>query len=227
MVNSPCAQRLRRTLWAMALLCYLAGIPASGQAPLPHATRITVSAARPHSFEQDTLNIRIFRWVNDHHTPVLDRLFSAYVYLGSGWVLIPVVLFAWWRRRRLLSPLLIAVSVETILVTALKQIYQQPRPLVQLAHVHALVHLHNASFPSGDAAMAFAIASVMLDREHWAVQAAWLLYALLIAYERMYVGVHFPLDVTVGTLIGLLCARVTLAVMKTRMRSNAQIDGEK
>jgi membrane-associated phospholipid phosphatase len=137
-------------------------------------------------------------------------------------VLIPVVLIAFFRRRKLLAPLLITVAVESILVTVLKSIYHQPRPYLLLDHIHWLIHLKTDSFPSGDAAIAFAIAGVMLYREHWALKAAWLLYALLIAYERMYVGVHFPLDVTVGALLGLCCARVTLALTRKETPGNRE-----
>ncbi|RME65047.1 MAG: phosphatase PAP2 family protein, partial [Nitrospirae bacterium] len=36
------------------------------------------------------------------------------------------------------------------------------------------------------------------------------LYVILIGYGRMYLGVHFPLDVLVGGLLGLLCGVVVL-----------------
>ena len=100
----------------------------------------------------------------------------------------------------------------------LKDLFQQPRPALSLHGVHLLT-IHGIptptinSFPSGDAALAFAIAMALAPGEKWYVQALLFVYALLIAYERVYVGVHFPLDVMSGALLGVLCAGAAVVVI--------------
>ena len=156
--------------------------------------------------EKIAVNIALFRLINSNHHPVLDTFFTYYRYLGTGWVLIPTLVFLFAYRRWKIKPLLIAVAAETVVVHVLKQLISQPRPAVELANVHLLQHLRVHSFPSGDAALAFAIAAVVCRSESRVTQIALFSYAALVAYERVYLGVHFPLDVAVGALIGVLCA---------------------
>jgi undecaprenyl-diphosphatase len=44
----------------------------------------------------------------------------------------------------------------------------------------------------------------------------WWLIAVLVAYTRVYLGVHYPLDVLGGAVIGVLCGLVALCVMRGR-----------
>lgn len=61
------------------------------------------------------------------------------------------------------------------------------------------------SFPSNHAGGAFALALAMFWK-HRKAGAIFLVFALFMALSRLYIGVHFPLDVTVGALIALLVA---------------------
>ena len=151
-------------------------------------------------------NIHIFRLINSHHNLVFDALFRFIRYFGTGWVLIPVLLFAFAYRRSKVKPLVIAVVAETIIVHVLKHFVVQARPAAAISGVHLLQRLHHGSFPSGDTAIAFAIAFTLMRGEKAIVRAAYCFYAVLIAYERVYLGVHFPLDVTAGALIGIMCS---------------------
>jgi len=69
--------------------------------------------------------------------------------------------------------------------------------------------LHLSFFLSGDSAIAFALASFFL----WLnpkLGFAFLVYALLTAYGRVYMGAHFPLDVFAGALIGIFSFLIAL-----------------
>ena len=83
-----------------------------------------------------------------------------------------------------------------------------PEPLVRLPVTH--------SFPSGHATVSFACATVLA----LAVPRLWApLYALaaLIAFSRVYVGVHFPLDVLGGAVLGVLIA-IALRMLAAALR---------
>lgn len=65
------------------------------------------------------------------------------------------------------------------------------------------------SFPSSHAAIAFALAfTVLLARRSYGL--ALLVLAVAVAFGRVYVGVHYPLDVVAGLFVGLLCAALAV-----------------
>jgi undecaprenyl-diphosphatase len=83
----------------------------------------------------------------------------------------------------------------------------EPDPLVTIPHSH--------SFPSGHTATAFA-GAMMLSYLVPRAAPAFFVLATAIAYSRLYVGVHFPLDVVGGAVIGLATALLLLAVARRR-----------
>lgn len=72
-------------------------------------------------------------------------------------------------------------------------------PLIQLAFI-------DGSFPSGHATAAFALATITIKHDTlWG--AVFALFACLVAWGRVYVGVHYPFDVIAGAILGILSAR--------------------
>jgi undecaprenyl-diphosphatase len=59
------------------------------------------------------------------------------------------------------------------------------------------------SMPSGHTSLAFSMAtSVSLQYRKWYVVAPAYVYAGVVGYSRMYLGVHYPSDVVIGALVG-------------------------
>lgn len=146
-------------------------------------------------------------------------LMAALTVLGSGFgaaLLVPALALP--RTRRVASYLAAVVAGQATLVFTLKQLIGRPRPCTSIAGVHALVFAAptDPSCPSGHAAGAFSVATfcavVLLVRARegaglalGAARAAALgLYVLAfgIALSRPVLGVHFPVDVTLGALLG-------------------------
>jgi undecaprenyl-diphosphatase len=82
-----------------------------------------------------------------------------------------------------------------------------PDPLVPVPHSH--------SFPSGHTATSFAAAIVLTALVPRGAPFFFLL-AAAIAYSRLYVSVHYPLDVLGGAVIGVATALLLLAVVRRR-----------
>ena len=106
---------------------------------------------------------------------------------------------------------LVAFAASGVAVQIGKFIWHRPRPLLALFDVHLVdVPRFTHSFPSGHAMTAFAVAiaiSIFLPKLRYIL----LFVAFATALSRIYLGVHYPLDVTfgafVGILIGILSAR--------------------
>ena len=78
-----------------------------------------------------------------------------------------------------------------------------------------------AAFPSGHAATSFA-AAVVLALALPALAPAFLVLAAAVSFSRLYVGVHFPLDVIAGAVLGVAVATALLLLARALRRSRSQ-----
>jgi len=164
-------------------------------------------------FEDFSINEKLFYLINHTRSPLADAFFLKFYFLGKGWILIPIFFFVAIFLKNKLKLFLSALLVNTIAVHLIKQITNQPRPATILENVFLLEPLYHNSFPSGDTAMAFFLASFFLSINKL-IGAVFLLYAFLIAYGRIYLGVHFPLDVFCGALIGIFSFLLALHIKR-------------
>lgn len=128
------------------------------------------------------------------------------------WVALALVLAVARRRAATLVLTVLAVLAADGLTDVVKVVVGERRPRFP----HPLVAMpHSNSFPSGHTATAFAGATV-LSALHPRAAPAFVLLAAAIAYSRLYVGVHFPLDVAGGFGIGVATALLLLAATRRR-----------
>ena len=160
-------------------------------------------------------------WVVDNRLGILDPFFEALSYAGSFgfvWLAIAVGIsgFSWsrpWLWTRVGAAILISESVSG----ALKEWIERDRPAVADPDPDTLVDLPATySFPSGHATVSFACATVLALA---VPRLAWPLYTLaaLIAFSRVYVGVHYPFDVLAGAVLGVAIA-IALRMLATALR---------
>jgi len=101
--------------------------------------------------------------------------------------------------------LIACVGVSDFSGGKVKHIVQRPRPfqIAELNTIQRSTASENTSFYSNHASNNFAFAAFMT----LLFPSAWFIYfnvALLIAYSRVYNGVHFPSDIFVGAIVGTL-----------------------
>jgi undecaprenyl-diphosphatase len=133
------------------------------------------------------------------------------VWLGLG-----LVLAAAWRRPRVFVVVLAADAVADLLARLAKLANHERRPAVRFPDLHPLVRMpHDSSFPSGHTATSFACATVLsVLAPRYAV--GFFALACAIAYSRLYVAVHYPLDMLGGAVLGVAVATVLLAALRRR-----------
>jgi undecaprenyl-diphosphatase len=139
----------------------------------------------------------------------LDPVFEGLSWIGGQgvvWLALAAALAIWWRRPPLFLQVAIADLAAQLLSYGLREWIGRARPSAVYALPKPLVHVpHGGSFPSGHATASFACATVLA---FWAPRAAplFFLLAAAIAWSRVYVGVHYPLDVLGGAVLGVAIA---------------------
>ncbi|HUW77464.1 MAG TPA: phosphatase PAP2 family protein [Candidatus Nanopelagicaceae bacterium] len=145
-------------------------------------------------------------------TPWLHAFFTAYAEYGIGLFAV-LMLIAWWVSRREMDRVMAAVLLTPIVAVfsfiinqPISSHFKHPRPFTIWPNVLVLVtKTHDWSFPSDHAVAsgAITVALFYVSRKLGLVASA---LALVMAFARVYVGVHFPMDVVVGLLEGGLIA---------------------
>jgi undecaprenyl-diphosphatase len=107
----------------------------------------------------------------------------------------------------------IAMAASGAIVQVVKVIWDRPRPALALYDVRIVGDpLFAHSFPSGHTMAAFAVMvawSIMLPKLKWTL----LVLAALTGFSRIYLGVHFPLDVIYGAVIGALIGFASVRIL--------------
>jgi len=129
------------------------------------------------------------------------------------------VLAVVWRRPWFLLALVTAALVADGVSLLLRQWIGRDRPPLVYPEPKPLVHVpHTGAFPSGHTSTAFACATVLAWSDRRLAIPAYIL-AALIAISRVYVGVHWPLDIIGGAVLGTLVATALLRLLAVPRRS--------
>ncbi len=155
-----------------------------------------------------------FLYLAKVHTQILDYFFSVYTFLGNGIFVISLCVILFLLKQRQLALCLLVGYIFTGLIAQLgKNLIYAPRPKVFFQssgfanYMKYFTHSNSgaSSFPSGHTASAFSVATILAFtsmKRFWG--AILFTGAFLVGYSRIYLGHHFPIDVLVGALIGVI-----------------------
>ena len=157
----------------------------------------------------------------------LNRVFSFFTRLGNNgelWIALLVVLFIIPPFRRMaLTAVASLISSALLVEFVIKPLVARVRPYVTVEGLFSLVGPERSySFPSGHSATAFAVAYVLARMLPVKYGAPILLLAALMAFSRLYVGVHYPTDVLAGVLVGVLVGETCYQIQKALNRSQVK-----
>jgi undecaprenyl-diphosphatase len=122
------------------------------------------------------------------------------------WIGLALVLCMLWRRWAVLGLTIVVVALTDASAAGLKAAFDRERPPERHAEPDPLVNVPDSgSFPSGHAATSFAAATI-LSFAFPRLAPLLLVLAAAVGFSRVYVGVHYPLDIVGGAVLGVLIA---------------------
>lgn len=174
--------------------------------------------------------LQFLDYLQTWHNPVLDTIMVAITSLGDAgiiWILLALVLVIIPKTRKIGIVLGVALVIDLLICNViLKNSVARTRPFEYREGLELLVKRpKDYSFPSGHTAASFtSVTGLFLSRQ---LKMAWaaLVLAILIAFSRLYIYVHFPTDILggigVGLVAGFLGWFIVEKVMKSRVGKKA------
>ena len=149
-------------------------------------------------------NIWLFYLINSHHNSILDTIILIISKTVYPLIVITSIIMLI-KNRKFGIKLIFVLFLAFIIIYSLKYLINEPRPYLVLDNVHLLCYKGNEpSFPSGHTTLAFTLATSLLFYSK-KIGILLLIWAIFVAYSRVYVGVHYPFDVFAGIAIGIVC----------------------
>jgi undecaprenyl-diphosphatase len=129
---------------------------------------------------------------------------------GPLYVLIIAVLYGYMGFNTYIQTILLAFLIERLIYFVLKNSLKRNRPEAALKNFRSIITPSDQfSFPSGHTSAAFLMAT-LLSSQFPSLLIPLYCWALLIGCSRVVLGVHFPTDILMGSILGISTALFSL-----------------
>ena len=145
------------------------------------------------------LNLSLFSWINASPEASNTSIHFA-IFIANDLLYCMILLFAWfWLRgnydtKKQILKAFIFTSIAILISQCISHAYYHPRPFVMEVGRTLIYHAPNGSFPSDHMLIFSSIAFSYLFSAQRKLGIFLLVMAWLVAWSRVYLGVHFPLD---------------------------------
>ena len=173
-------------------------------------------------------DVSLFRILNEVPPAVASVLTPlSHLFRPAGIVIVVVLIagfvVAWTRSVLPVAAGAVAAAVAWALANLAKAIADRPRPYQVVADaVLRQQPAHGTSFPSSHTAVTVAVVIALLPFLPRVLAGVAIAYAVLVGWSRVYLGVHYPLDVLAGAGIGMAVGGAVLLALGVLLHRAAQ-----
>lgn len=180
----------------------------------PGGYALTAASTMDKSWEIEVLDA-----LQNIHTPWLDKIMVAITSLGNAgilWIVLAAVLLIIPRTRKVGICMAIALILDLLMTNCLlKNLVARTRPYDVANFTDLIVKKPtDYSFPSGHTAASFAAVTALFMSRKKMLGAISCVIAILIAFSRMYLYVHFPTDIIGGIVVGVIAGVAAGLILK-------------
>lgn len=147
---------------------------------------------------------------NNLTSPIMDKIMVFITTLGNAgaiWIVLTLLMLCSKKYRR--TGIMLGAGLVVCLIVGnliLKPLIARPRPFLVKEGIRLIINApRDFSFPSGHT-LSSVICAVILFLRHRNMGIYALILAVVIAFSRLYLYVHFPSDVLFGAIIGVIIA---------------------
>lgn len=167
-------------------------------------------------------------WINSHHNSFLDALLIPISYAGelaALWIILSLGMLIFGKSRERKTALLfiiVLLVVDRVFSAMLGHMLPRVRPCEAIEGIRQLgIHWTSGSFPSGHAHSVW-LATIIFGSRYpkWIIPMV--VFSVLTCYSRPYMGMHYPLDVIGGSLLGVAAGFATLGIERLIVKQKSK-----
>ncbi|MDU5504364.1 MAG: phosphatase PAP2 family protein [Anaerococcus vaginalis] len=162
------------------------------------------------------IDISILNLIQNLKSPLMDKIMTtitAFGNMGIFWILLIIIFLTTKEYKKMAKYMIICLLVNIIIVNLIiKPAVGRQRPFEIVEGIKLLIlKPQDPSFPSGHSAISFCmLTTILFFSKSKTINIMASLLAILIAFSRLYLYVHFPSDVFCGIIFGILSSLITL-----------------
>ncbi|RRD95280.1 phosphatase PAP2 family protein [Clostridiales bacterium COT073_COT-073] len=172
----------------------------------------------------------ILLWIQENlRNDIFSDFLTFFTRLGNHgelWIgiLLLLLIFRLYRRTALTAVISLVLTFLTV-DFMIKPWVARIRPYLAIEGLERLVAAERSfSFPSGHASTAFAAAYVLFRELPLKYGLPVLILAIIMAFSRLYVAVHYPSDVVTGAVIGILIGEIVIQIRNLILKNKCLKD---
>lgn len=155
------------------------------------------------------IDLTILKFINQPFNNELNFFFIAVIYSVYAYLIYLFFYYYKTKQPKKLIHLLITSLIGIAFVNILKYSINRPRPYVSHPEINDILRKTDPSFPSAHTTISYLSFEFLQPKSSKILRAFLSFYLLfLIPFGSMYIGIHYPSDVLVGALIGLLLPKI-------------------